>query len=230
MQNIGSSSKDPSFSGRRCFRARLSGIFTKPSHWGHAQHCTFSTSLPIHYPPRPHVLFCPLCIPQLSLGANLLVETFWLHLPFKSYRLKLDISSLSCSWMPGIHEIAFLLLWWALWLNSLSHPLKYCDWVDAADASLVTEIRFPRICPFVSSWLPDFYFIVRWQCQKPLRSPSVFTVFIIFKMLEMLQMIWSLHSNLWSKMLAYSICFLKFHFIKRNNIIQSTIHTRFNMV
>lgn len=70
---------------------------------GHAQHCTFSTSLPIHYPPCLHVLFRPLCIPQLSQGANLLVEAFWLHLPFKSYRLKLVISSLSCSsiaWDP----------------------------------------------------------------------------------------------------------------------------------
>lgn len=190
MQEIRRASKDPSFLGRRCFRAHLSGIFYKPSHWGHAQHCTFSTSLPIHYPPRPHVLFCPLCIPQLSLGANLLVEAFWLHLPFKSYRLKLDISSLSCSsiaWDPWdclpsalVSTVAqFPFPPFEIWRSS------WCCWCFACYRN-----KIHRICAFVSSWRPDSRFIVRWRCQNPLRSCSFFSVF------KMIQMIWSLQSNL----------------------------------
>lgn len=78
--------------GGRCFRGHVSRLFWElPIHFKgpcSALHifCIPSNSLP----PHPHVLFCPLRIPFLSPGANLLVEAFWLHLPFKSYRLKLN--------------------------------------------------------------------------------------------------------------------------------------------
>lgn len=44
--------------------------------------------------PSPTCIILPATHSLLSLGANLLVEAFWLHLPFKSDRLKLDIFSL----------------------------------------------------------------------------------------------------------------------------------------
>lgn len=145
---------------------------------GHAQHCTFSTSLPIHYPPCPHVLFCPLCIPQLSLGANLLVEAFWLHLPFKSYRLKLDISSLSCSsiaWDPWDCLPSALVSTGAQFTFPPLEILRvsWCCWCFTCSRN-----KIHLICTFVSSWLPDSCFIVRWQCQKPLHSFSCFCLYL----------------------------------------------------
>lgn len=169
VENKRGISGDPSFSGEDASE-RIWVVFSINSptiSLGHAQHCTFSTSVPIHYPPRPHVLFCPLCIPQLSLGANLLVEAFWLHLPFKSYRLKLDISSLSCSsiaWDPWDCLPSALVSTVA---QSTFPPLKilqlsWCCWGFACYRN-----KIHRICTFVSSWLPDSCFIVCWHCRKP---------------------------------------------------------------
>lgn len=130
-------------------------------------------------PPRPHVLFCPLCIPQLSLGANLLVEAFWLHLPFKSYHLKLDISSLSCSsiaWDPWDCLPSALVSTGAQFTFPPLEILRlsWCCWCFTCSRN-----KIHPICTFVSSWLADSCFIVRWQCQKPLHSFSCFSVFIL---------------------------------------------------
>lgn len=88
-----SQSESPLSLGRRCLRGHLSRIFCKLSI--HLKGPCLVLHIPYipsnSLPPRQHVLFCPLRIPWLSLGTNLLVEAFWLHLPLKSYRLKLDI-------------------------------------------------------------------------------------------------------------------------------------------
>lgn len=62
---------------------------------GYARCCTFSTSFPIHYP-FAHMYYSARSTHSLvSPGANLLVEAFLLHLPFKSCRLKLNIFALT---------------------------------------------------------------------------------------------------------------------------------------
>lgn len=56
---------------------------------------TFPASLPLHYP-FTHMYYSVRCSHSLpSPGANLLVGAFWLHLPFKSCRLKLYIFTLT---------------------------------------------------------------------------------------------------------------------------------------
>lgn len=62
--------------------------------------------------PSPTCIILPATHSLLSLEANLLVEAFWLHLPFKSCRLELDIWSRLHSSIAGALPV-FLLLWWA---------------------------------------------------------------------------------------------------------------------
>lgn len=151
----------------------------QPSHWAMLSTAHFLHLFRFITPPRPHVLFCPLCIPQLSLGANLLVEAFWLHLPFKSYHLKLDISSLSCSsiaWDPWDCLPSALVSTGAQFTFPPLEILRlsWCCWCFTCSRN-----KIHPICTFVSSWLADSCFIVRWQCQKPLHSFSCFSVFIL---------------------------------------------------
>lgn len=99
-------SESASLSERRRFRGHPSGIFCKlPIHFSKGPPLSAAHSLhPFQFiTPSPTCIILPATHSLPSLGANLLVEAFWLHLPFKSYRLKLDIFPLSqlCSSIAG---------------------------------------------------------------------------------------------------------------------------------